>query len=155
MFAAELSDKERVPVLVLGRPPGHHATCAHELALDAPKCRSPGGPLDGASLGGGCFYPSCWVAAVHCMREGLAQKLAYIDVDAHKPDGVWKEVDHLSKLSRDDRAELLKGKPNACEGVLFASVHVEGYPNPGNLNWRSAVRKMPKGGTVDGRNVGS
>lgn len=144
VFATELSDKERVPVLVLGRPPGHHATCEHHLALDAPKFSSPGGNLEGASLGGGCFYPSCWVGAVHALREGLSQRLAYIDVDAHKPDGVWKEVDHLSKLSSEDREDVLNGKPDACQGMLFASVHVSGFPNPGTRHWKSTTCTIPK-----------
>lgn len=144
VFAAELSVKERVPVLVLGRPPGHHATCEHRLALDAPPCGSPGGFLGGASLGGGCFYPSCWLSAVHCMREGMSQRMAYIDIDAHKPDGVWKEVDHLCNLGVARRASVLDGKPDACQGVLFASVHVNGYPNPCQ-HWQSVRSSIPKG----------
>lgn len=144
IFAAELSNKERAPVLVLGRPPGHHATCAHTLALDAPECQSPGGALKGANLGGGCFYPSCWLAAVHCLRQGMSQRLAYIDVDAHKPDGVWKEVDHLCRLGAARRAAVLNGTPDACQGLLFASVHVNGYPNP-NDQWESVSCKRPKG----------
>jgi acetoin utilization deacetylase AcuC-like enzyme len=144
VFAAELSDKERVPVLVLGRPPGHHATCAHRPALCAPQWKSPGGTLVGANLGGGCFYPSCWLAAVHCMRQGISNKLAYIDIDAHKPDGVWKEVDHLCQLGAARRAAVLNGKPDACKGVYFASLHVNGYPNP-NQNWQSVACNIPKG----------
>lgn len=147
IFAAELSNKERTPVVVFGRPPGHHATCAHCLALGDPKFHSPGGFVEGASLGGGCFYPSCWLAAIHCLREGLSQRLAYIDVDAHKPDGVWKEVDHLSKLGNDKRLALLGSQAKSCEGVLFASIHVDGYPKPDNISWSSAasiINKSPK-----------
>lgn len=143
VFAAELSNKERVPVLVLGRPPGHHATCAHTLALDAAPRRSPGGALKGAHLGGGCFYPSCWLAATHCLRQGMSQRLAYIDVDAHKPDGVWKEVDHLCTLGTARRAAVLNGQPDSCQGLLFASLHVNGYPNPNN-HWESVSCGIPK-----------
>jgi len=143
VFAAELSAKEHVPVLVLGRPPGHHATCAHTLDLDAPSVNSPGGALTGHNLGGGCFYPSCWLAAVHCLREGLSQRLAYIDVDAHKPDGVWKEVDHLCTLNNARRTAVLKGRPDSCEGVLFGSVHVDGYPKP-HASWQSVSSAIPK-----------
>lgn len=144
VFAAEVSMKERVAVLVLGRPPGHHATCSHQLALAARPVQTPGGAVEGASLGGGCFYPSCWLAAVHCLKEGFSKRLAYIDIDAHKPDGVWKEVDHLCRLGRDRRAAILGSeKADACEGILFASIHVDGYPNPG-LQWTSADCVLPK-----------
>eukprot|EP00931_Biecheleriopsis_adriatica_P054662 TRINITY_DN32190_c0_g1_i1.p1 TRINITY_DN32190_c0_g1~~TRINITY_DN32190_c0_g1_i1.p1 ORF type:complete len:518 (+),score=112.83 TRINITY_DN32190_c0_g1_i1:41-1555(+) len=145
IFASELSVKERVPVLVLGRPPGHHATCAHTLDPESAPFKSPGGAVEGASMGGGCFYPSCWLSALHCLRQGYSERLAYIDIDAHKPDGVWKEVDHLSRLSRSRRTALLGAeRSDACEGVSFASVHVDGYPNPG-MSWTSADCVLPKG----------
>jgi len=146
VFAAELSKREAgAPVLVLGRPPGHHATCAHSLNLLAPPHPSPGGDLEGRCLGGGCFYPSCWLGAVHCLRQGTARRLAYIDLDAHMPDGVWKEVDCLRGLSRERRKELFNGKADACEGVFFASVHVDGYPNPSENGWKSTVCVQPQG----------
>lgn len=83
----------------------------------------------GHGLDGGCFYPSCWVAAVHALREGSASRIAYIDIDAHKPDGIWKEMQQLRGLGKEQRTMLL-GKPNRCEEVLFASVHIDDYPNP-------------------------
>lgn len=150
VFASELSTKERLPVLVLGRPPGHHATCEHRIGIDAPQFPSPGGALEGPSLGGGCFFPSCWLAAVHCMRKGVSQKMAYIDVDAHKPDGVWKEVDHLCNLGSTARANVFNGNADACQGVMFASVHVDGYPKPDGVvkpdrEWRSVTQTIPQG----------
>merc|ERR1711871_1372923 len=69
IFATDLSKQASVPVVVLGRPPGHHATCEHKIDFVAPYAPSPGGALDGISLNGGCFYPSCWVAAVHSLRK--------------------------------------------------------------------------------------
>eukprot|EP00927_Polykrikos_kofoidii_P046677 TRINITY_DN40837_c0_g2_i1.p1 TRINITY_DN40837_c0_g2~~TRINITY_DN40837_c0_g2_i1.p1 ORF type:complete len:516 (-),score=52.90 TRINITY_DN40837_c0_g2_i1:340-1800(-) len=143
IFAAELSERELAPVLVLGRPPGHHATCAHCLQLDAPPRASPGGAVEGRTLGGGCFYPSNWLAAVHSIRKGAVGRLAYIDVDAHKPDGIWKEVDHMRNLDGASRAQVLG--TSDCHGVLFASVHVDGYPNPGGTLWTSARCVLPKG----------
>merc|ERR1719149_357683 len=113
VFAAELSAKERLPVLVLGRPPGHHATCEHKLDFNAPYYPSPGGAVEGVSLAGGCFYPSCWLAALHCLRQGTAHKLAYIDIDAHKPEGIWKEVDHLCGLDSAKRKAVLNGNADA------------------------------------------
>lgn len=77
------------------------------------------------------------------MRQGMSQRVAYIDIDAHKPDGVWKEVDHLCQLPRVRRRTVLNGMPDACEGVYFASVHVNGYPNP-QQNWQSVARTIPK-----------
>jgi len=79
------------------------------------------------------------------MRQGLSQRLAYIDIDAHKPDGVWKEVDHLCSLGFARRAVVLDDKPDACEGVLFASVHVSGYPNQFYNPWNSVTCTIPKG----------
>lgn len=143
VFAAELSSKERVPVLVLGRPPGHHATCAHRLDLLAKNVSTPGGDVDGRSMGGGCFYPSCWLAAVHCLREGYAKRLAYIDVDAHKPDGVWKEIEHLRSLDEEPRSRLLGN--GTCEGALFASVHLDGYPRDPKCKWISSRCTLPSG----------
>lgn len=146
VFAAELSKREAgIPVLVLGRPPGHHATCQHSLNLLASPYPSPGGGLEGRSLGGGCFYPSCWLGAVHCLRQGSASRLAYIDLDAHMPDGVWKEVDCLRGLSKERRKELFNGRPDACDGIVFASVHVDGYPNPSVDGWKSTVSVLPRG----------
>eukprot|EP00928_Gymnodinium_smaydae_P033588 TRINITY_DN24016_c0_g3_i1.p1 TRINITY_DN24016_c0_g3~~TRINITY_DN24016_c0_g3_i1.p1 ORF type:complete len:481 (-),score=48.57 TRINITY_DN24016_c0_g3_i1:235-1518(-) len=142
VFAADLSDKERVPVVVLGRPPGHHATCEHKIDLDAPLARSPGGSLEGCCIGGGCFYPSCWVAAVHSLRSGSSNRLAYIDVDAHKPDGIWREVERLRGLGKQRRTHLL-GNADRCENVLFASVHIDAFPNPG-VQWKSVDTVLPK-----------
>jgi len=146
VFAAELSTKERLPVLVLGRPPGHHSTCAHEVALETPRYSTPGGSIPGKHLGGGCFYPSCWLAAVHCMREGFSQKLAYVDIDAHKPDGVWMELDNLCKSGRTRRAAVFNGKSDVCEGVFFTSMHLDGYPKKsGYHDWQSVTCTIPKG----------
>lgn len=144
VLAADISEREGVAAVVLGRPPGHHATCAHKLDLVAPKVPAPGGDLEGRCLGGGCFYPSSWLAAVHSLRKRVSKKIAYIDVDAHKPDGIWKEIECMRCLPAERRAEILGGKPATCEGVLFASVHVNGYPNPGS-NWTSASCVLPKG----------
>lgn len=144
VLAADISERHGVAAVVLGRPPGHHATCAHKLDLVAPKVPAPGGDIEGRCLGGGCFYPSSWLAAVHSLRKRVSKKLAYIDVDAHKPDGIWKEVECMRSLAPERRAEILGGKPATCEGVLFASVHVNGYPNPGS-NWTSASCILPKG----------
>jgi len=144
VFAAELSESEKTaPVLVLGRPPGHHATCCHGIDVHAPPQESPGGPLVGLNLAGGCFYPSCWLSAVHALRSG-SRKVAYIDVDAHKPDGVWREIQRLRSLPAEALRRLL-GRPSACDGVLFSSVHVDGYPKPEGLVWHSADCVLPKG----------
>lgn len=147
VFAADLSEQEGVPVIVLGRPPGHHATCCQHNDISAPWVQSPGGKLNAHSLDGGCVYPSCWVAAVHSLREGSSSRLAYIDVDAHKPDGIWKEMERLRSLGNKQRAALL-GNAGQCEKVLFASVHIDSYPNPAvnpELNpWNSAYRVLPK-----------
>lgn len=90
-------------------------------------------------MGGGCFYPSCWVAAVHYLRKDRTERrrLAYIDLDAHKPDGIWKEVQHFQNTQIRRVA--------ACDGVLFASIHVDGYPNPGGVEWTSARCVLAKG----------
>lgn len=151
IFAVDLSTKERVPVVVLGRPPGHHATCAHYIDLSrphGPHYPSPGGALMSHSLDGGCFYPSCWVAAVHSLREGSSHRPAYIDVDAHKPDGIWKELDRLRSLGKTQRTTLL-GHAERCEKVLFASIHLDAYPNPaleGYVEkWSSVDQTIPKG----------
>lgn len=144
VLAADISEREGVAVVVLGRPPGHHATCAHQLNLVAPSMPSPGGDIEGRCMGGGCFYPSSWLAAVHSLRKRVSKRLAYIDVDAHKPDGIWKEVECMRSLPPKQRAEILGGEPASCDGVLFASVHVNGYPNPG-ANWTSSSCVLPKG----------
>lgn len=141
VFATDLSVKAGVPVLVLGRPPGHHATCGHDLRL-GDTWRAPCGQLPGASLGGGCFYPSVWLAALHSLRKGHAKRLAYVDIDAHMPDGVWKEVDHFSKLKKDQR-DFLIGKRNSCTGVLFSSIHIDGYPNQGS-SWHSVKQNLKR-----------
>jgi len=141
VFATDLSVKAGVPVLVLGRPPGHHATCGHDLRL-GDTWRAPCGQLPGASLGGGCFYPSVWLAALHSLRKGHAKRLAYVDIDAHMPDGVWKEVDHFSKLKKDQR-DFLIGKRNSCTGILFSSIHIDGYPNQGS-SWHSVKQNLKR-----------
>ncbi|CAE7034856.1 unnamed protein product [Symbiodinium natans] len=139
VLAVDLSVKEGLPVLVLGRPPGHHATCGHDLRL-GDTWSAPCGELPGASLGGGCFYPSTWLAALHSLNKGHAKRLAYVDVDAHMPDGVWREVDHFSKLQKDQR-DFLLGKRGSCTGILFSSIHIDGYPNPGS-SWHSVKRNL-------------
>jgi len=95
--------------------------------------------VEGRCMGGGCIYPSCWVAAVHYLRKKgtTKRRLAYIDIDAHRPDGIWKEVERLQSTRSNQIA--------ACDGVLFASIHVDGYPNPGNGEWTSAKCLLPKG----------
>ncbi|CAE7220354.1 unnamed protein product, partial [Symbiodinium necroappetens] len=95
-----------------------------------------------ASLGGGCFYPSVWLAALHSLRKGHAKRLAYVDIDAHMPDGVWKEVDHFSKLKKDQR-DFLIGKRNSCTGILFSSIHIDGYPNQGS-SWHSVKQNLKR-----------
>lgn len=80
------------------------------------------------------------------MNEGMSQKLAYIDVDAHKPDGVWMELDNLCKSSRTRRAAVFNGKPDVCEGVFFTSMHLDGYPKKsGYHDWQSVTCSIPKG----------
>jgi len=149
VFAADLSEKEGVPVAVIGRPPGHHATCDHNNRFLDPEIDSPSGKLGAGSLDGGCFYPSCWVSAVHSLRQGFASRLAYIDIDAHKPDGIWKEVEQLRGLGKQQRAELL-GRPDQCEKVFFSSVHIDAYPNPSSdfplciFPWNSVRTVLPK-----------
>lgn len=148
IFATDLSQKEGVPVVVLGRPPGHHATCCHLTDLTAPWVQSPGGKLMGHGMDGGCMYPSVWVAAVHSLRAGYASRPAYIDVDAHKPDGIWKEMERLRGLGKKQRTEML-GDADRCEKVLFASVHIDSYPNPAMVPetnpWNSVNQVFPKG----------
>eukprot|EP00439_Symbiodinium_sp_Y106_P025246 s7982_g3.t1 len=119
----------------------HHATCGHDLRL-GDTWRAPCGQLPGASLGGGCFYPSVWLAALHSLRKGHAKRLAYVDIDAHMPDGVWKEVDHFSKLKKDQR-DFLIGKRNSCTGILFSSIHIDGYPNQGS-SWHSVKQNLKR-----------
>jgi len=144
VFAADLSKQNGgAPVVVLGRPPGHHATCEHLINVDAPPAKHPGGDLEGCCMNGGCFYPNSWVGAVHSLREGDASRLAYVDVDAHKPDGIWQEVEHLRGLGKD-RREAVLGDAEACKGVLFASVHIDAFPNPGAV-WKSVDCVLPKG----------
>merc|ERR1712151_660779 len=48
-------------------------------------------------------------------------------------------------LDKNRRKKLFDGEDSACEGVLFASVHVDGYPNPGRNAWKSAQCVLPKG----------
>jgi len=40
---------------------------------------------------------------------------------------------------------VLNGNADACKGVLFASAHIDGYPNPGNQGWKSVSCPIPKG----------
>ena len=39
----------------------------------------------------------------------------YIDVDAHKPDGIWKEVEQLRGLEKKQRATVLGNQSEACK----------------------------------------
>jgi acetoin utilization deacetylase AcuC-like enzyme len=72
----------------------------------------------------------------------MTSKLAYIDVDAHMPDGIWKEVEKLRSLDRERRCAILGENHSALTGLLFASVHLPGYPFPETCHSSRCV--MPK-----------
>lgn len=57
-------------------------------------------------------------------------------------------MEKLQLLEREEKEELLGGRSDACEGMLFASIHVDGFPKRHHgVEWQSARGTVTRGNT--------
>merc|ERR1712227_338107 len=52
----------------------------------------------------------------------------------------------MSKLGKAQLSSLLGRPHDECSGVILGSVHLNGYPNPGDTEWVSTQCTLPRGG---------
>eukprot|EP01062_Namystynia_karyoxenos_P026610 TRINITY_DN2061_c0_g2_i1.p1 TRINITY_DN2061_c0_g2~~TRINITY_DN2061_c0_g2_i1.p1 ORF type:complete len:1240 (+),score=255.83 TRINITY_DN2061_c0_g2_i1:86-3721(+) len=137
--ALSLSPGLGVPVFVVGRPPGHHASaCPAWQSNAAYRIESDGEQLWTHAVAprrnahGGCFIPVALPALLASAAYGGCDSTALIDVDVHMPDGYVGDLHailgHLVRRRPQDDSPLIGALRRTWRELLVTSSHTMCYP---------------------------